>query len=68
MNWKSNRQNESCLFRELSAGQTFEYKEIYYIKISGIVAFDIINNKIVEDWLNEVVQPVGHEIIITDDY
>ena len=67
MNWRNERQNDSCLFRELAVGQTFEYKEIFYIKISGRDAFDIINNTIEEGWTNEnVVQPVEHEIIITD--
>ena len=66
MNWRNERQNDSCFFRELKAGQTFEHDDIFYIKISDVAAFDIINNRIEEDWLNEVVQPVEHEIIITD--
>lgn len=67
MNWKNNRQNDSCLFRELSVGKTFEYEEVFYIKISKEEAFDIINNRITKDYWNDIiVQPVSHEIIITD--
>mgnify|MGYP003304324459 CR=1 FL=1 len=67
MNWRSNRLNESCLFRELAVGQTFEHEDIFYIKITNADAFDIINNKFIKDcWNNTTVQPVEHEIIITD--
>lgn len=66
MNWKNNRQNNTCLFNELSIGKTFEYDEIFYIKISDKEAFDIINNGIKKDWDYKIVQPVRHEIVITD--
>lgn len=66
MNWKNKRQNDSCLFKELSVGKTFEYEKAYYIKISNSEAFDIINNEIIRDWKNETILPKGHEIIITD--
>ena len=66
MNWRNSRQNDSCLFRELSAGQTFEHEEVFYIKISNSEAFDIINNETTRNWGDEIVQPVEHKIIITD--
>lgn len=66
MNWKNNRRNDSCLFNELSVGKTFEYEEIFYIKISNRDAFDIINNRMAGNWDRDIVQPVGHEINITD--
>lgn len=66
MNWRNTRQNDSCLFRELTVGQTFEYEEIFYIKITDADAFDIINNRFVKNyWDGVIVQPVEHEIIIT---
>lgn len=66
MNWTNNRKNDSCLFNELSIGKTFEFEEIFYIKISNTEAFDIINNRVMKGWNDDVIQPVGHEIVITD--
>ena len=66
MNWRNSRQNDNCLFRNLAIGQTFEYEEVFYIKISNSEAFDIINNETTRNWSDEIVQPVEHKIIITD--
>lgn len=67
MNWTNNCTRHATTFETIKIGDVFEYDEIFYIKISDSMAFDIINNALSTTFFAYVaVYSTNHEIIITD--
>ena len=42
---------ETVKFEEIKIGEVFEYDEIFYLKVSETIAFDVYNNSL-ENWEN----------------
>lgn len=67
MNWTNNCTRHATTFEAIKIGDVFEYNEIFYIKLSASMAFDIINNILSTNfYAYDAVYSTNHEIIITD--